>query len=259
MERPELFPKYGNESVELCLEGVFNPKEFADSVVAFVGVITGVSESVDPNAGTSDWAITVKEGSMLIQAVANPGIEGAKQTVRKVAPMICQGLMQLESDVDQGNHSDCIFGEKVLKHIRKIADLTNHGQEKTVSIKSAGKKVLFTPQIAQNTNHLLSPKKAHSAIGHVEGKLSTLAERRGFKMVVYRSLDGLAVECITDDPDLEAHALKAFRKRVSIQGIVKYNNQGKPVSVIAKQIRILRSESDLIPIPEIKANLNEQA
>ncbi len=257
MRLPEIFPNYGNEVVELSLEGLFNPKEFADGVTAFVGLITGVSESVVPNARDSDWTITVEQGSMLIQASANPSIYGSYQTVQKVTPIIYQGLIQLESDVKDENHSQYIFGKRVLKYVRKLADLANKDSGKTVSVKSDGKNVLFSPIIAEKARHLLGPKKAHSAVGHVEGQLTTLKGRSGFKMVVHRSFDGLPVQCITNDADLETQALNAFMKRVSVQGVVNYNNRGLPTSITAKKIKVFRSESELIPVTEIKGVLNE--
>ncbi|MCY4171696.1 MAG: hypothetical protein OXE59_07100 [Bacteroidetes bacterium] len=257
MEQTELFPDNVDESVELRLVGIFNPKEFADSVVAFVGLISGVSESVISHSGASDWAITVEQGSTLIRAEANPETQGSQQTVHQVASMIYDGLLQLDSSVNEDHHSDYIFDEKVLKHIRKIASLAIQRDAITISIKSDGRNILISPTIADHTSYLLGPKKAHTAIGHVEGQLSTLTGRRGFKMIVYRSLDNLAVECTTDDPDLQAQALKSFGQRVSVQGIVKYNNRGNPVRVIANEIRVFRPERELTPISEIKGTLNE--
>ena len=252
-----MFSDYEKEMVELRLEGVFNPKEFADSIVAFVGLITGVSENVSPNTNASEWVITVEEDSTLIRAMCNPDKQDSIQTVQKVAPIIHQGLTQLESNATGDNHPHILFSAKVLKHIRKMANLAINGQGKTVSISSDGNQVSLSSTIAQNVSHILEPKKVHSSYGNVEGHLSTLSDRRGFKMVVYRSLDGLPVECVTDDPDLEQEALKAFKKRVSVRGIVKYNNKGKPTRVMAEQIRVFRPQSELIPLSEIRGALNE--
>jgi len=259
MNHSREFSKNEKELVELRLGGIFNPKEFADSIVAFVGLITGVSDDISPSADASDWAITVEEGSTLIRAMSNPDKKGSAQTVLKVVPIIHHGLTQLESNVKEDHQLNLVFSPKVLKHVGKMADLITKREGKTVSIRSDGKQVSLSSTIAENVCYLLGPKKAHSSIGNVEGQLSTLSDRRGFKMVVYRSLDGLAVECVTDDPHLEAEALKAFRKRVSVQGVVKYNNKGKPTSVKAKQIRVFRSESELIPLSEIRGALDEQA
>lgn len=77
--------------------------------------------------------------------------------------------------------------------------------------------------------------------------------------MVYRCLDGLPVDCVTDDPHLEQKALKAFRKRVSVRGIVKYNNKGNPSRVMAEQIRVFRSDSELFPLSKIRGTLNEHS
>ena len=258
MNHSREFSNPEKEMVELRLEGVFNPTEFADCVVAFVGLITGVSEDISPMISASDWLISAEEGSTIIRATSNPEIQDSGEAVQKVSSMIHDGLAHLESSGSKDHQSNLVFSTKVLKHLRKMADLAIKGQGKTVSIRSDGKQITLSSTIAENACRFLEPKKAHSSFGNVEGPLSMLTACGGFKMIVDQSLDGLAVECITDDPSLEAEALKAFGKRVSVRGIVQYNNKGKPTSVMAKQIRVFRPESELIPLSAIRGALKEQ-
>ncbi|MXW15168.1 MAG: hypothetical protein F4120_02855 [Rhodothermaceae bacterium] len=243
------------KAIELCLDGVFSPEEFADSVRAFVGLVSEVSEAVSPNTGASDWTISVKEGSMIIRVTPDPRKESSMQTALKAIPVISKGFAQLESDISKDIHWSNPFDDKVLKYVRDIADLAVKEQGKKVSINSNGNVVRLSPRIAKNAHQLLEPKKPHSAIGNVEGELSTLTDRKGFKMVVYRSLDGLAVDCLTDDPRLVSEAIAAFSKRVSVRGTVKYNSKGLPTSVKAEQIKVFRPDSELTPLSEIRGIL----
>ena len=248
-------PKEPDKSVELCLNGVFSPKEFADSVRAFVGLISEVSEAVSPETGASDWTISVEEGSMIIRVTPDPRKESSIQTALKATSVISSGFAQLESDISRDVHWASPFDDKALKYVLEIADLAVKEQGKKVSINSNGNLVPLSPRIARNARQLLEPKKPHSAIGNVEGELSTLTDRRGFKMVVYRSLDGLAVDCLTDDPRLVSQAIAAFSKRVSVHGTVRYNSKGLPTSVKAEQIKVFRPDNELTPLSEIRGVL----
>ncbi|MCY4171456.1 MAG: hypothetical protein OXE59_10325 [Bacteroidetes bacterium] len=158
-----MFSDSEKERVELRLEGVFNSKEFADTIIAFVGLITGVSEDLSPNTSPSEWAITVEEGSALIRAMNNPDKQDSVQTVQNVAPVIHQGLAQLGSNAMKDNQPNIFFSTKVLNHIREMANLAINGQGKTVSISSDGKQVSLSSTIAENVGHILEPKKAHSS------------------------------------------------------------------------------------------------
>ena len=244
-----------DKSVELRLDGVFSPNEFADSVRAFVGLISEVSQAVSPETGASDWTISVEEGSMIIRVTPDPRKESSNQTALKAISVISTGFAQLESDVSRDIRRPNPFNDKTLKHVMDLADLAVKEQGKKVSINSNGNLVPLSPRIARNARQLLKPKKPHSAIGNVEGELSTLTDRRGFKMVVYRSLDGLAVDCLTDDPRLVSEAIAAFSKRVSVHGTVRYNSKGLPTSVKAEQIKVFRPDSELTPLSEIRGVL----
>ncbi len=195
---------------------------------------------------------------MIIRAIPDPRKSSSRQTVLGAIPVISKGFIQLESESSQDIQRPNLFNDKALKYVRDIADIADisvKGQEKKISINSNGKSTLLSPRITKSVRQLLEPKKAHSAIGNVEGELSTLTDRRGFKMVVYRSLDGLPVDCVTDDPQLISEAIAAFSKRVSVHGTVRYNSKGLPTSVTAEQIKVFRPDNELTPLSEIKGIL----
>ncbi len=255
MNHFDKFPEDVKKMVELRLDGVFSLEEFGDSIKAFVGLLSEVTQAVSSNAGASDWAISVEKGSMQIRATPYPDKEGSMQTALKVAPIIYEGLMQLESHEPGATHWSHAFDDRALKYICSIADLGTKEEGKKVFIHSNEQIIKLSPKIARNVHQLLEPKKPHSAIGNVEGELRTLTDRKGFKMVVYRSLDGLSVDCLTDDPQLESEAIAAFRKRVSVHGIVKYNSKGLPTSVKAEKIEVFRPDGELTPLSEIRGIL----
>lgn len=240
-----------NRQVELCLNGTFSPKEFHDTVREFVGLISSVSENISPEVGASTWAMSVAEGSMVIVATPNSDKPGAIETVEKSAIAINQGLQSLESG--SGHEWPDMFLESAVKHVRNLARLIESTQgDKQAEIESNGTSVSLSPRIARNAHALLEPRPSHTAYGNVEGELRTISIRKGFRLVVYRSLDGKSVECEPAEPSVESEAMKAFGKRVSVEGIVKYNGRSIPTSVIAKRIRVFRPDSELTPLSEIR-------
>lgn len=234
--------------VELCLNGTFSPKEFHDSVKEFVGLITSVSKNISPKVGDSAWVMSVSEGSIVIRATPRSGKPGATEIVEKTAIAINEGLRNLEAGT--GHEWPNLFFENAVKHVRNLAKLVEP-TDKGAEIGSNGISVSLSPRIAKNAHTLLEPRPSHKAYGNVEGKLGTISVRKGFRLVVYRSMDGKAVECEPTEPNIKSEAVKAFGKRVAVAGVVKYNGRGIPTSVAAERIREFRPDSELTPLPEI--------
>lgn len=243
-----------NDKVELSLKGVFSPKDFRKSITAFVGLINEVSESISSEPD-SEWAISVDKGSMIIRAKANPEKKDSLKTVLKATPIIHSGLEQLESNLGEDFYRHPALPTKALKHVKILADLAAKSDRKKVSINSNGSYIPLSYRTVSNADKILRSNKIYTSIGNIEGELSALDSRSKFKMVICRSLDGLRVDCFTNDSDLESKAIKAFRKRVSIYGLVQYNNKGKPLRVTAERIRVFRPDSELMPLSEIEGAL----
>lgn len=237
--------------VELCLNGIFSPKEFRDSVKEFVGLITSVSENISTEIGASAWAMSVAEGSMVIRATPHSDKPDAVEIAERSAVAINRGLQNLESGT--GHEWPDFFLENAVKHVRNLARLVESTSgNKSAEIGSNGMSVFLSSRIARNAHTLLEPRPPHSAYGNVEGKLGTISVRNGFRLVVYRSLDGKAVKCEPTEPSIESEAMEAFGKRVSVEGIVKYSGRGIPTSVAARRIRVFRPDSELTPLSEIR-------
>ena len=240
-----------NRQVELCLNGIFSPKEFHDSVKEFVGLITSVSENISPETGASAWIMSVAEGSMVIRATPHSDKSDVIETVERSAIAINRGLQNLESGT--GHEWPDLFLENAVKHVRNLAKLVESTKgDKSAKIGSNGISVSLSSRIARNAHTLLEPRPSHTAYGNVEGKLGTISVRKGFRLVVYRSLDGRAVKCEPTESNVESEAIKAFGKRVSVEGAVKYNGRGVPTSVAARRIRVFRTDSELTPLSEIR-------
>jgi hypothetical protein len=61
------------------------------------------------------------------------------------------------------------------------------------------------------------------------------------------------IVCHFNKQELEEEALKGFRKRVLISGLIHYGAEGHPTSVDADYIRIFPEESELPTVEQIQA------
>lgn len=66
---------------------------------------------------------------------------------------------------------------------------------------------------------------AHKSFGEADGKLSVLSDQHGFKFSILEPTGGTEVTCYIVKDEMIDKAVKAFRKRVSVVGLVKYRAQ----------------------------------
>ena len=114
-----------------------------------------------------------------------------------------------------------------------------------VHLHHQGRTVEVSERIAANVDKRLS--QTHLATGSVEGTLemATVHDRSYFR--VYDSVHGVGVPCYFDSELLESVKL-GLGRRVSVQGNIQSDNNGKLRSVRVTGIRILPDEEHL-PTP----------
>src|SRR5205823_2393675 len=93
----------------------------------------------------------------------------------------------------------------------------------------------------------------HEALGSVEGRLSTVSERKGFRFAVYDVIHDEPVLCILESKLLHDDAIRAFGRRVLVGGRVRYNKEGRPTSVVVNAIRVFKEEDELPRLEQVQA------
>ncbi|MCY4001253.1 MAG: hypothetical protein OXF84_10670 [Bacteroidetes bacterium] len=237
--------------IQLQLMGTFSPKEFHDSVKEFLRLITSISKHISPKIGSTAWEISTLQGEKVILASAISDHERVIEAVDKTISAIGRGLQDLESG--SGNEWPDCFLEGAVKNVRNLARLVESDNSvENILIQSGEFSISISARIAQNAQKLIEPQTIHSAYGNVEGKLSTITKRKGFRLAVLRTLDGKSVSCEPAESNIESEAMNALGKRVSVEGMIEYNGKGIPTKVHAERIRVFRPDAELTPLPEIK-------
>lgn len=240
---------FGEIQLQLC--GTFSPKEFRDSIKEFLGLIVSVAKNISPKIGSSAWEISTSQREKVIQASAISNHARVIETVDKTISAIEKGLQNLESG--SGNEWPDFFLEGAVKNVRNMAQLVESDNSiEKIMIRSEGFSISLSTAIAQNTQKLVEPQSVHSAFGNVEGKLSTITKRKGFRLAILRTLDGRSVSCEPVESNIELEAMNALGKRVSVEGMIIYNGKGIPTKVHAERIKVFKPDTELTSLSEIK-------
>lgn len=234
-------------TVTLAFDGPFvSPETFRDAACAFVDLLQGVAEEVSGGEKLL-WNIQVQHGSRMFVAepVANTlTTKAARQSVRAIRGGL--SLLKRGTDIQPP-----YFNQRAIRGAKTLSSLVDEKKQRVsyVTIKTTGKPLDLTPRIVMSADKLLSG--THTAFGSVEGRLRTLSDTDGkIQFVVYDDLFGKGVNCFIPD-DLAPKAVSAFRKRVLVQGMVKYDREGRAMSIKVETLRPFRDPSELPSIDEL--------
>lgn len=224
-----------------------SPEVFREAACAFVELLQGVSEEVGGAETKVQWDIQVKKGSRMF--VARPIADNrTTRAAGEVIKAIKGGLLQLQKGAD---FQPPYFNQRALKGARTLSSLTE-GKKRRVTyirIRTSGKPCELTPRITTSVERLMSGTR--EAFGSVEGRLRTVSDSDGkLQFVVYDDLYNKGVNCFVSE-ETEAQVIKAFRKRVLVQGLVKSDKDGRPISIKVEEIREFREPSELPSIDDL--------
>ena len=224
---------------------VVSPDTLKRAVSAFVDLLRGVSENVVGGGEKRiQWNMCLSEGSRLVvaHAVTDPETQRASELVIHV---LQDGLKRLERDTPS---IPSYFDERCLRAARELAMLRSENKGLDyVRIRSTGRPTEISERSSVCVDRLLGGQ--HQALGAIEGKLQTLSDRQTLQFVVYDSLYDRGVNCFIRE-DLVPQAMKAFRKRVAVTGVIQYDREGRPVSIRVEGIREFKDDADL---PTVKS------
>ena len=234
--------------VVLNLDGEVSPSEFLRGVKDFFALLRSVTKNVTGDPSGLDWNVSVRSGSNLIVARAFPAANNSFAEVYQTVNAVNSGVQSL---AEGAVVAPMFFSEETLTIVRDLAQLAvgSHGLD-NVELRVNGSSNRFDAQVVASVADVLG--REYTAIGSVEGKLQTVTDRGGIKFVVYDSLHDRRVTCHIDSEERLEEAVKAFRKRVEVTGLVKYRKNGLPISVKVSRIRVLKTREELPPLDQIR-------
>ena len=235
--------------ITLNLDGLVTPTDFLNGVRDFFGLIRTLAVEQTGSKKGIRWTVSVQQGSNLLHATGYPTDQSTQADVAAVARAVANGIRSLE---DGNVDIPSIYSEKSLEFAKGLAMLAENGKQRgldAVEIHVDAEVLPVTVQSAATVNKLLG--HTYEAQGSVEGTLSTISERGGYRFVVYDDLTDRAVSCTFRREEMLHDAMKAFGRRVAAYGQVKYRDD-RPVSVKVDDIRVFKNPDELPTISDMR-------
>ena len=209
------------------------PDKFLRSVRSFFSILSEVTSRIAGKASPLQWTVVVREGSSLVGVQPVAGFDPA--VLLRIESAIGEGLATLEASTDHPRY----FSERAIKSLRELGEIVGTSDSDDTIIRVWVKKtpVSVTHKTVANVSQILAGE--HEDYGSIDGRLQTVTERGGLQFVVYEPLWDRPIRCKIPEHLTEV-AIKNFRNRVEVYGLIKYRKDGKPISI---------QVDDIVPFP----------
>lgn len=224
-------------------------EEFMGAVRDLLGVVNEVGGTLVGDAFKSlRWRITtLRGGSAVLEAEPVPDAEVDHIDVERVLAASRRGLEELT----QSARRPAYFNDAALSKARSLACrfAKNEGGARA----GLGAATWYlTPAVVRNVEQLT--RGVSKSIGSLEGKLVRLEEGRGIEFVILEAITGRKVACHVPDHLVE-EAIRGFRRRVNVFGIITETAERLPKSIAVESIRIFPDEESLPTSAELRGIL----
>jgi len=220
-----------------------SPSRFMSAATHFFGYIAEISKQVAPPDAVPQWVVRVREGSDLL-ALAPAAEAESLPWLEPIYAQAAKGVLTLI----QGGIDAAALPEPALNHLNKLSELTRGPKERPMFIRLWFKRnpILVDATIAEIVRE--DERQGYNDFGTVEGIMDTIKDKDGLQFRVRDDVLALAIKCLIAEEQLK-QAFDAFRKRVEVSGVIRYNRKGIPRSIRAERIEQLPNDDDL-PSPE---------
>jgi hypothetical protein len=233
-------------------DGHIVPDDFLRAVRAFFDLVEELSKEAAGQGEPPKWAVRVKEGSNLVEAI--PPIGYPIGIVQRVCERIPAGFKALEA----GEAAPEGFSELALKSASTLSRMRQDLSKEAVSVRLWVKKepVTFTGHTAATVNDAL--ESGFVDHGSVEGRLEVISERRGTHVMIRDILWGRSIRCTVDEQRLK-DALALFGRRVEAYGEVRYRKDGEAIAIKVEAFVPFPEPADIPSYEEVRGILKARA
>ncbi len=202
-------------------------------------MIDDVSISAIGKEDKIQWVVDVKPGSANI--IATPiSNNGSLDIVTIAVNAIESGIVSIEESSQRPEH----FSDSALRKIYELATIADPKDSglTDVNILFNQNRRLISKHTAANIDKIMGVK--YHDYGSVEGKLRVISERKSLRFFVVDDFTGKSILCYFKEENVD-DVLSAFRKRVSVYGLIMYKSHGEPYSLKVEQFRVFKDKEDL--------------
>ena len=233
-----------NDKIEIKIEASdLTPEAFLKAAESFLDIVQGVGKNI--SSSPIDWRVEVAEGSAILRVRAgNPNAESARSI-----EAIYRGMRSLRSGAKA---TPIGFSQKEVRSAKALASVIDGTRIQTISFKNGGEAEDFPRAIIAVADAILTGEN-YTAFGSIEGKIDSLSDKHVFTCSVFDPNLDREITCYFQKQDVVEEAVRGFRKRVLVAGLIRYGKEGYPTSIIVDSVRIFPDESELPSLEEIRA------
>lgn len=235
-----------SNQIEIHLDAKkLTPERFIEAVKSFFDIVEGVTGNITGSKKTVEWIVEVDKGSAVVRTrAANPSRQ-AEDTVDAV----CRGMRSLRTGVRTIPHG---FTSEEVRSTKNLAGLLGAGRIDSIAIRNGNEPEPLCLEMVTVADAILSGEK-FTAFGSIEGKIDSMSDKDAFVCSILSPAYGREITCYFQKPEVIEETIKAFRKRVMANGLIRYAKEGYPTSIVVDKIRQFPEESELPTIEEIQA------
>ena len=219
---------------------------FLKAVSSFVALINDVADSVTQERSAFRWIVSVEKGSAIVHFSPEQYRAEAKQLPASMIA-IRDGLDTIEKHPQRPRY----WSDNALRKAKDLSDVLDvtTGALDHVSVKTNAHAQQITRKTSANVDVLIGAD--YKSLGSIEGRLQTVTEAGGLHFVVQDAITHNKIRCFFIEDNTDEY-IKAFRKRVSVYGEIRYRKDGEPVSISVHEFRILRESHELPSARDVK-------
>ncbi len=222
---------------------------FLDAAFNLAALLSELDVSISGSRNL-EWVIAgLSLGSANLAVTPVPISEDALDQSPVIIASALKGMEIVEKSAEWPEH----FTDGALLRAKRLVGIINGRVERLAVFGNPGeggtKRVRVTQRVAANVDQLVGTSTV--ARGSVEGTLETLTIHGGTAFNVYDMITLRKIRCVCDRKTLEELA-STLGKRVLVEGEVRYNVYGQPISIKVEQHRILPTADQLPQAKDIR-------
>ncbi len=216
---------------------------------SFLGILEDVDANVtEKPGGAVDWVVSdMESGSAIFEIQAHP--RGEQTPFNAQAEAVRRFRHGMRVIVERGERPP-YFSEAAMRHVYDLTTILDENGIQAIKIGNGGDLVQLRPTDRKAVRQALEGK--YRAIGSIEARIETLsAHDKPFGCTAWTLLRNEPIRCYFD-AELVDVALRHFRQRVTLRGVISSRGDGEVTSMRVHSIEPFPHDDELPTVDQIR-------
>ncbi len=220
--------------------------DFLRAAESFFGLVNEVAKTLNDEISRDSWDVSVDKGSQIINVYPNKD-KLTPKLVDEIVSNVLDGIHCLENSSENPFRNSY----KAVEYIKNLGKIANHDKD-SIPVKLLSRFAVkpITRNVFNHASQILSHQYTVDT-GTVDGILNVVSNSNSCEFRISEILYGKTIKCFISQA-LLPKALKAFNKRVEVDGLIRYDKEGFPKSVKASDITIFPKPENIPHFSKMK-------